>query len=78
LTALPAWNRKFEWAALFAGAGAVLSFFGFIHGTSLGIGSSIPVAVGYLIVAGFCYVLSRQHYPEVVAVVPAGYAIVED
>jgi len=71
-------DRKFEWAALFAGAGAVLSFFGFIHGTSLGIGSSIPVAVGYLIVAGFCYVLSRQHYPEVVAVVPAGHAIVED
>jgi adenine/guanine/hypoxanthine permease len=71
-------DRKFEWAALFAGAGAVLSFFGFIHGTSLGIGSSIPVAVGYLIVAGFCYVLSRQHYPEVVAVVAAGHAIVED
>ena len=57
-------DRKFEWAALFAGAGAVLSFFGFIHGTSLGIGNSTPVAVGYLIVAGVCYVLSRQHYPE--------------
>ena len=56
-------DRKFEWAALFAGAGAVLSFFGFIHGTALGIGSSTPVAVGYLIIAGVCYALSRQSYP---------------
>ena len=55
-------DRKFEWAALFAGAGAVLSFFGFIHGTALGIGSSVPVALGYLIVAGVCFVLSRQTY----------------
>jgi AGZA family xanthine/uracil permease-like MFS transporter len=56
-------DRKFDWAALFALAGAVLSFFGFIHGTALGIGSSISVAVGYLIVAGVCYVLSRQSHP---------------
>src|SRR5246500_3073270 len=48
-------DRKFDWAALFAGAGAILSFFGFIHGTSLGIGSSAPVALGYLIIAGFCF-----------------------
>jgi AGZA family xanthine/uracil permease-like MFS transporter len=59
-------DRKFEWAALFAVAGAVLSFFGFIHGTSLGIGSSIAVALGYLIVAGMCFVLSRQNYPEAI------------
>ncbi len=67
-------DRNFERAALFAGAGAVLSFFGFIHGTSLGIGSSAPVALGYLIVAGFCLVLSRQSYPEpvVLAAEPAG------
>jgi AGZA family xanthine/uracil permease-like MFS transporter len=55
-------DRKFEWAALFAGAGAVLSFFGFIHGTALGIGSSAPVALGYLIVAGVCFALSRQSH----------------
>lgn len=59
-------DRRFEWAALFAGAGAVLSFFGFIRGTALGIGSSISVAVGYLTVAGVCYALSRQSYPAVV------------
>jgi len=45
-------DKKFEWAALFAAAGAVLSFFGFIHGTSLGVANSAPVALGYLIVAG--------------------------
>jgi AGZA family xanthine/uracil permease-like MFS transporter len=55
-------DRKFEWAALFAAAGAILSFFGFIHGT----GASAPVALGYLIVAGFCFALSRQSYPEIV------------
>jgi AGZA family xanthine/uracil permease-like MFS transporter len=59
-------DRKFDWAALFAAAGAVLSFFGFIHGTSLGIGNSAPVALGYLIVAGCCYALNRQDYAEVV------------
>jgi AGZA family xanthine/uracil permease-like MFS transporter len=62
-------DRKFDWAALFAAAGAVLAFFGFIHGTSLGIGNSAPVALGYLIVAGVCYALSRQNYA--VAVISA-------
>jgi adenine/guanine/hypoxanthine permease len=70
-------DRKFDWAALFAGAGAILSFFGFIHGTSLGIGSSAPVALGYLIIAGFCFVLSRQSYPEV-AVSGEHAALAED
>ena len=69
-------DRKFEWAALFAAVGAVLSFFGFIHGTSLGIGNSTPVAVGYLIVAGVCLVLSRQGYPEVV--MSDEHAVAED
>ena len=41
-------DKKFKWAALFAAAGAVLSFFGFIHGTSLGVANSAPVALGYL------------------------------
>src|SRR6266853_2084133 len=44
-------DRRFERAAIYAGAGAVLSFFGFIHGTSLGFGNSAPVALGYLFVA---------------------------
>jgi adenine/guanine/hypoxanthine permease len=47
-------DRRFERAAIYAGAGAVLSFFGFIHGTSLGFGNSAPVALGYLFVAVLC------------------------
>jgi uncharacterized membrane protein len=45
-----------------------LSFFGFIHGTSLGIGSSAPVALGYLIVAGVCFALSRQSHQALIVV----------
>ena len=59
-------DRRFDWAAQFAAAGAVLSFFGFIHGISLGVGNSAPVALGYLIVAGVCDALSRQNYAEMV------------
>jgi uncharacterized membrane protein len=44
----------------------VSNYFGFIHGTSLGIGSSTPVAIGYLIMAGVCLALSRQHMPETI------------
>jgi uncharacterized membrane protein len=48
-----------------AAAGVVLSFLGFIHGMSLGVANSAPVALGYLIVAGVCYALTRQSYAEV-------------
>jgi adenine/guanine/hypoxanthine permease len=71
-------DRKFDWAALFAAAGAVLAFFGFIHGTPLGIGNSAPLALGYLIIAGVCYVLSRQNYPEVVVSAEPAHAVGED
>ena len=69
-------DRVFDRAAIYAAAGAVLAFFGFIHGTALGVDNSGPVALGYLIVAGVCFVLSRQSYPAVV--VPAGHAVVEE
>jgi AGZA family xanthine/uracil permease-like MFS transporter len=71
-------DRKFDWAALFAAAGAVLSFFGFIHGTSLGVGNSAPMAFGYLIVAGICYALSRQNYAEVMISDEPAHAVGED
>ena len=41
-------DREFEKAAAFALAGTILTFFGFIHGEAIGIGSSPAVAVGYL------------------------------
>jgi adenine/guanine/hypoxanthine permease len=57
-------DRKFQAAAAFALAGAVLTFFGFMHGESIGIAVTPTVAVAYLIVAAFIYGLSR--YPEMV------------
>jgi adenine/guanine/hypoxanthine permease len=59
-------DRKFQAAAAFALAGAVLTFFGFMHGESIGIAVTPTVAVAYLIVAAFMYGLSR--YPEMVDV----------
>ena len=46
-------DREFTKAAAFAAAGAVLTFFGFMHGEAIGIAESPVVAVSYLAVAGF-------------------------
>src|SRR5271156_4044452 len=54
-------DRKFDWAALFAAAGAVLSFFGFIHGTVLGVGASTGVAIGYVLIGLTCVALGWQY-----------------
>ena len=52
-------ERQFAKAAGFAAAGAVLTFFGFIHGEAIGIGRSPAVAVSYLAVAAFLFACSR-------------------
>jgi AGZA family xanthine/uracil permease-like MFS transporter len=44
-------EREFMKAAAFAGAGAVLTFFGFIHGEKIGIAQTPAVSVSYLAVA---------------------------
>ena len=72
-------DKKFVNAAAFALAGAVLTFFGFMHGEAVGIAVTPTVAVAYGIVAAFLYALSR--YPalapaltgsaEVMAATPA-------
>src|SRR5258707_2356894 len=54
-------DKKFAHAAAFAAAGAVLTFFGFMHGESIGIAVTPTVAVAYAIVAAFLFGLSR--YP---------------
>src|ERR1700722_6772328 len=59
-------DRAFDKAAIYAAAGAVLAFFGFIHGTSLGFGNGLPVAIGYLVMAGICVALGRQAYEPIV------------
>jgi len=48
-------ERDFVKSAAFALAGAVFTFFGFIHGEAIGIGSSVPVAISYLAVAAILY-----------------------
>jgi AGZA family xanthine/uracil permease-like MFS transporter len=55
-------ERKFIAAAAFAAAGAVLTFFGFMHGESIGIAVTPSVAAAYGIVAVFLYGLVR--FPE--------------
>jgi AGZA family xanthine/uracil permease-like MFS transporter len=57
-------DREFQKASAFALAGAVLTYFGFMHGGAVGIGDGLgvtpSVCLGYLIVAAFLFVLSRQ------------------
>jgi adenine/guanine/hypoxanthine permease len=53
-------DKKFLAAAAFAAAGAVLAFFGFMHGESVGIAVTPTVAVAYGVVAAFLFALSRS------------------
>lgn len=53
-------DRKFEAAAIYAGIGAVLAFFGFINGTQLAFGNSAPVALGYAILGVLFVILWRR------------------
>jgi AGZA family xanthine/uracil permease-like MFS transporter len=52
-------EKKFEAAAAFAAAGAALTFFGFMHGESVGLAVTPSVALAYAIVAGFLFALGR-------------------
>jgi AGZA family xanthine/uracil permease-like MFS transporter len=54
-------DKKFVNASAFALAGAVLTFFGFMHGQAVGIAVTPTVAVAYLVVAVFLFALTR--YP---------------
>ena len=57
-------DKKFLEASAFASSGAVLTFFGFMHGESVGIAVSPVVAVAYVIVAVFLFGLSRVPVSE--------------
>src|SRR5262249_20336224 len=48
-------ERKFVNAAAFAAAGAVLTFFGFMHGEAVGIARTPAVAAAYALVAVLLY-----------------------
>ncbi len=56
-------ERDFLKAAAFAAAGAVLTFFGFMHAEAIGIGRTPGVAVSYLIVAAILVACAK--YAEV-------------
>lgn len=63
-------EREFVKASAFALAGAVLTYFGFMHGGAVGIGHGLgvtpAVAFAYTVVAAFLFALSRK--PTFVAV----------
>lgn len=57
-------EHRFNWAAVYAGAAAVLSFFGFIHGAQLAINPSPGVTAGYAVMALFLGFMSwKQDAP---------------
>jgi len=66
-------DKKFVNASAFALAGAVLKFFGFMHGEAVGIAVTPTVAVAYGIVAVFLYALSR--YPALAPVLTGAGAV---
>jgi AGZA family xanthine/uracil permease-like MFS transporter len=59
-------DRKFVEASAFALAGALLTFFGFMHGGAVGLAVTPAVTIAYLIVAAFMFGLGR--YPEMIAI----------
>lgn len=65
-------DRKFVNAAGFALAGAVLTFFGFMHGEAIGLGVTPGVAFAYLVVAAFLYGIAK--YSSVEAMSPGAVA----
>ncbi len=71
-------ERKYEWAAGFAGAGAILTFFGFMHGPAVGIAVTPSISLAYAIVAVFLVACTRLGWthdteaePEAVVAQPA-------
>ena len=52
-------ERQLERATAFALAGALLTFFGFIHGEEIGFAQSPVVALGYLGVAAMLFGFAR-------------------
>jgi AGZA family xanthine/uracil permease-like MFS transporter len=53
-------DRQFRMAAMWAFAGAVLAFFGFIHGETLGWAQQPLVALGYALFGAVCLILGGQ------------------
>jgi AGZA family xanthine/uracil permease-like MFS transporter len=56
-------DKRFVQAAIFAGAGAVLSFIGLIHGEKVEWNANGPVALAYVFVAVICGFFALGRYP---------------
>src|SRR4051794_36324454 len=69
-------EKKFAEASAFALAGAVLTFFGFMHGESVGIAVTPSVALAYAIVAAFLFALSRAPATLAIPAVAGGPKVV--
>ena len=57
-------DKKYTEASCFAAAGAVLTFFGFMHGEAVGFAVTPVVALAYAMVAAFLFALSRSPVVE--------------
>src|SRR4051794_20614482 len=60
-------DKKYAEASYFAAAGAVLTFFGFMHGEAVGFAVTPSVALAYAMVAAFLFALSRAPAVEAAA-----------
>jgi AGZA family xanthine/uracil permease-like MFS transporter len=69
-------DKKYAEASYFAAAGAVLTFFGFMHGEAVGFAVTPVVALAYAMVAAFLFALSRspavEPIPASIRDVPVG------
>jgi AGZA family xanthine/uracil permease-like MFS transporter len=69
-------DKKYAEASYFSAAGAVLTFFGFMHGEAVGFAVTPVVALAYAMVAAFLFALSRspavETFPALIRDVPVG------
>ncbi|MDR1828195.1 MAG: regulator [Methylobacteriaceae bacterium] len=57
-------EKRYNWAALYSGIAAVLSFFGFIHGAQLAVNATPGVTIGYVVMAAmFAVIAWKQTEP---------------
>jgi len=72
-------ERELAKAAGFAAAGAVLTYFGFMHGEAVGIGGGIgvtpSVALAYAVVAVLLFAFSRMSAPQSAALPTEAHAV---
>jgi AGZA family xanthine/uracil permease-like MFS transporter len=52
-------DKNFRKGAGFALAGAILTFFGFMHGNAIGIGRTLPVSAAYAAIALVLFACSK-------------------